>query len=93
MKIAEEEIKRTSEEAVKEALLDVGGELAYESEKAKQFEEKNTELELFNKELQADVEELKQKNKNKFMFGALVGGIGGVLVTSLVFSLVNNFIK
>ena len=93
MKIAEEEIKRTSEEAVKEALLDVGGELAYESEKAKQFEEMNTELELFNKELQADVEELKQKNKNKFMFGALFGGIGGVLVTSLVFSLFNNFIK
>ena len=38
MEIAEEEIERTAQEAVKAALLEVGGELAFEKERADQME-------------------------------------------------------
>ena len=38
MEIAEEEIERTAQEAVKAALLEVGGELAFEKERSDQLE-------------------------------------------------------
>ena len=38
MEIAEEEIERTAQEAVKAALVEVGGELAYEKERADELE-------------------------------------------------------
>ena len=44
MQIAEEEIERTSQEAVKAALLEVGGELAYWKERADLFEGENAKL-------------------------------------------------
>lgn len=93
MKIAEEEIKRTSEEAVKAALLETGSELAYEKEKAILFQKQNKELELYNIGLQKEVEELKRKNRNSLFTGALLGGTGGVIITSIVYFLCSSFIK
>ena len=89
MEIAEEEIERTAQEAVKAALLKVGGELAFEKERADQMEAAKMALENENKKLKAEV----QKKQNQFFYGALIGGAGGVIVTSLVFSLVMGFCK
>ena len=89
MEIAEEEIERTAQEAVKAALLEVGGELAFEKERADQLEAAKLALESENKKLEAEV----QKKNNQFFYGALIGGTGGVVVTSLVFSLVMGFCK
>ena len=86
MEIAEEEIERTSQEAVKAALEEVGGELAYEKERAEQYEALNIELKKEN-------EKLKEENSNKFLLGAVTGGAGGVILTSLIFSLVNSFVR
>ena len=89
MEIAEEEIERTAQEAVKAALLEVGGELAFEKERADQMEKAKEALELENKKLK----EAAQKKQNQFFYGALIGGAGGVVVTSLVFSLIMGVCK
>ena len=89
MEIAEEEIERTAQEAVKAALLEVGGELAFEKERADQLEAAKINLELENKKLKAEV----QKKNNQFFYGALIGGTGGVIVTSLVFGLIMGICK
>ena len=89
MEIAEEEIERTAQEAVKAALLEVGGELAFEKERADQLEAAKVNLEIENKKLKAEV----QKKNNQFFYGALIGGTGGVIVTSLVFGLVMGLCK
>ena len=89
MEIAEEEIERTAQEAVKAALLEVGGELAFEKERADQLEKAKTALEIENKKLKEEA----QKKQNQFFYGALIGGTGGVLVTSLVFTLVMGICK
>ena len=51
MEIAEEEIERTAQEAVKAALVEVGGELAFEKERADQMEAAKLALEAENKKL------------------------------------------
>ena len=89
MEIAEEEIERTAQEAVKAALLEVGGELAFEKERADQLEAAKVNLELENKKLKAEV----QKKNNQFFYGALIGGTSGVIVTSLVFGLIMGICK
>ena len=89
MKIAEEEIERTAQEAVKAALLEVGGEVAFEKERADQLEKAKTALEIENKKLKEEA----QKKQNQFFYGALIGGTGGVVVTSLVFSLLMGVCK
>ena len=89
MEIAEEEIERTAQEAVKAALLEVGGELAFEKERAEQIEKAKLALEIENKKLK----EAAEKKKNQFFYGALIGGTGGVIVTSLVFGLVMGICK
>ena len=89
MEIAEEEIERTAQEAVKAALLEVGGELAFEKERADQMEAAKLALENENKKLKAEV----QKKNNQFFYGALIGGTGGVVVTSLVFGLIMGVMK
>ena len=89
MEIAEEEIERTAQEAVKAALLEVGGELAFEKERADQQEAAKLALEAENKKLKAEV----QKKNNQFFYGALIGGTGGVIVTSLVFGLLMGVCK
>ncbi len=89
MEIAEEEIERTAQEAVKAALLEVGGELAFEKERADQMEKAKLALEMENKKLK----EAAEKKKNQFFYGALIGGTGGVIVTSLVFGLVMGVCK
>ena len=89
MQIAEEEIERTAQEAVKAALLEVGGELAFEKERADQMEKQKLALELENKKLK----EAAEKKKNQFFYGALIGGAGGVVITSLVFGLIGGFCK
>ena len=89
MEIAEEEIERTAQEAVKAALVEVGSELAFEKERADQMETAKLALEAENKKLKAEV----QKKNNQFFYGALIGGTGGVIVTSLVFGLVMGFCK
>ena len=81
MEIAEEEIERTAQEAVKAALLEVGGELAFEKERADQLEAAKINLEIENKKLKAEI----QKKQNQLFYRALIGGTGGVIVTSLVF--------
>ena len=86
MQIAEEEIERTAQEAVKAALLETGGELAFEKERADQLEKQKLALEAENKRLK----ETAEKKKNQFFYGALIGGTGGVIITSLVFSLFCN---
>ena len=53
MEIAEEEIERTAQEAVKAALLEVGGELAFEKERADQLEAAKINLELENKKIKS----------------------------------------
>ena len=89
MQIAEEEIERTAQEAVKAALLETGGELAFEKERADQLEKAKTALEIENKKLKEEA----QKKQNQFFYGALIGGTGGVVVTSLVFSLLIGVCK
>ena len=42
-----------------------------------------------NKKLKEEV----QKKQNQFFYGALIGGAGGVVVTSLVFSLIMGACK
>ena len=89
MEIAEEEIERTAQEAVKAALLEVGGEVAFEKERADQLEKQKLALEMENKKLKEEA----QKKQNQFFYGALIGGTGGVVVTSLVFSLLIGVCK
>ena len=89
MEIAEEEIERTAQEAVKAALLEVGGEVAFEKERADQLEAAKLALEAENKKLKDEA----QKKQNQFFYGALIGGAGGVVVTSLVFSLIMGVCK
>ena len=89
MEIAEEEIERTAQEAVKAALLEVGGEVAFEKERADQLEAAKLALEAENKKLKEEA----QKKQNQFFYGALIGGAGGVVVTSLVFSLIMGVCK
>ncbi len=89
MEIAEEEIERTAQEAVKAALLEVGGELAFEKERADQLEAAKINLEMENKKLKAEVE----KKNNQFFYGALIGGTGGVIITSLIFGIISGVCK
>ena len=84
MEIAEEEIERTAQEAVKAAILEVGGELAFEKERADQMEVAKLALEAENKKLK----EAAQKKQNQFFYGALIGGSGAVIITSLVYGLI-----
>ena len=84
MQIAEEEIERTAQEAVKAALLETGGELAFEKERAEQMEKQKLALELENKRLK----EAAEKKKNQFFYGALIGGSGAVIITSLVYGFI-----
>ena len=86
MEIAEEEIERTAQEAVKAALLEVGGELAYEKERAEELERQNLTLEIENKKLK---EECQKKDKN-FLYGVLIGGTGGVVLISVVMGLLGG---
>ena len=89
MEIAEEEIERTAQEAVKAALVEVGGELAFEKERSDQLEAAKLALEVENKKLKAEV----QKKNNQFFYGALIGGTGGVIVTSLMFGLISGLCR
>ena len=89
LQIAEEEIERTAQEAVKAAMIEVGGELAYEKARADQLETAKKNLEEENKKLKAEA----QKKQNQFFYGALIGGAGGVIVTSIVFNLVMGVCK
>ena len=89
MEIAEEEIESTAQEAVKAALMEVGGELAFEKERADQMEAAKLALENENKKLKAEV----QKKNNQFFYGALIGGTGGMVVTSLMFGLIMGVMK
>ena len=86
MEIAEEEIERTAQEAVKAALLEVGGELAYEKERAEELERQKLALEIENKKLK---EECQKKDKN-FLYGVLIGGTGGVVLVSVVMGLLGG---
>ena len=89
MEIAEEEIERTAQEAVKAALVEVGGELAYQTEMVNELGKVNGSLKMENKKLKEEL----QKKQNQFFYGALIGGAGGVVVTSLVFGLIGGLCK
>ena len=69
MEIAEEEIERTSQEAVKAALFEVGGELAFEKERADQLEKAKLNLELENQKLRkANLKKHLCRLKSAFFF-------------------------
>ena len=87
--IGEEEVGRTAQEAVKAVLVEVGGELAFEKERAEQMEAAKLSLEAENKKLKAEI----QKKQNQFFYGAMIGGAGGVVVTSLVFGIIAGVCK
>ncbi len=89
MKIAEEVIERTAQDAVKAALLEVGGELAFEKERADENEKQKLALEAENKRLKEQV----LKKQNQFFYGALIGGTGSVVITSVVFALIGGLCK
>ena len=89
MEIAEEEIERTAQAAVKSALLEVAGDLAFEKDRADQMAAANSALEAENKRLKEEV----QKKQNQFFYGALIGGAGGVIVTSLVFGVISGLCR
>ena len=89
MEIAEEEIERTAQAAVKSALLEVAGDLAFEKDRADQMAAANSALEAENKKLKEEV----QKKQNQFFYGALIGGAGGVIVTSLVFGVISGLCR
>ena len=89
MEIAEEEIERTAQEAVKAALVEVGGELAYQTEMVNQLERANGNLKIENVRLKEEL----QKKQNQFFYGALIGDTGGVIVTSLVFGLISGLCR
>ena len=86
MEIAEEEIERTAQQAVKAALLEVGGELAFEKERAEELEKQKLLLEAENKRLKEEA----QKKQNAFFYGTLLGGTGGVVLTSLLFVIIGG---
>ena len=71
MEIAEEEIERTAQEAVKAALVEVGGELAYQTEMVNELEKVNGSLKMENRKLKEEL----QKKQNQFFYGALIGGL------------------
>lgn len=56
MEIAEEEIERTAQEAVKGALVEVSGELAFEKERAEQMEAAKLALDVENKRLKEEAQ-------------------------------------
>lgn len=89
MEIAEEEIERTSQEAVKAALFEVGGELAFEKERADQLEKAKLNLELENQKLR----KANLKKQKSFLYGTLLGTAGGVLITTMFFNLINGVCK
>ncbi|MCR5764916.1 MAG: hypothetical protein K6G09_02945, partial [Treponema sp.] len=82
MEIAEEEIERTSKEAVKAALIEVGGELAYQTELANEYEKKNADLIFENMELKNSI----KKNKWKSFNGFCAGFAAGTVLSGFIFS-------
>ena len=46
-------------------------------------------LEMENKKLK----EAAEKKKNQFFYGALIGGTGGVVITSLIFGIISGVCK
>ena len=89
MEIAEEEIERTAQEAVKAALLEVGGEMAYKEEMINQLEKMNADLKFENLMLN---KEISRKKKN-FFYGSVAGTVIGLVASSLIFGIVNGVIK
>lgn len=89
MEYAEEEIERTAQEAVKAVLIEVGGELEYQNERADLLETKNTELQL---ELSRTNEKLRKADEKVF-WSTLIGTTGGIIVTSLIFTLISGIAR
>lgn len=89
MEIAEEEIERTAQEAVKAALLEVGGEMAYKEEMINQLEKANADLKFENLKLN---KEISCKKKN-FFYGTVAGTVIGIVTSSLIFGIVNGVIR
>ena len=63
--------------------------MAFEKERADELEKQKLALEAENKRLKEEA----QKKQNQFFYGALIGGTGGVVLTSLVFGIIRGLIK
>ena len=83
--IAIEEIERTSQEAVKAALLDVGVDLAEANRQAELYKQKAYELEMINESIMEENEKLRSKAK----FWEIAGGVSATtLILALTVSIV-----
>ena len=83
--IAIEEIERTSQEAVKAALLDVGVDLAEANKQAELYKQKAYELEMINESIMEENEKLRSKAK----FWEIAGGVSATtLILALTASIV-----
>ena len=80
MQIAEEEIERTSKEAVKEVLKDVGSELSY-------WKERSDLYEVQNEQLKYEFEQYKKQRR----FETLKGALWGSGITAVVLGVVSVF--
>ena len=80
MQIAEEEIERTSKEAVKEVLKDVGSELSY-------WKERSDLYEVQNEQLKYEFEQYKKQRR----FETLKGALWGSGITAVVLGVVSIF--
>lgn len=80
VEIAIEEIERTSQEAVKEAMKEAGGELSYWKERADLYEVQNEQLKY----------EFEQYKKEK-RFETMKGALWGSGITAVVLGVVSMF--
>ncbi len=82
-KVAEEEIEQTSQEAVKAAMAETAGELAYQTELAEQYQAMNWQLTMEN-------ERIKKDQEKKWMNGFAVGcGVTFCFCFSVTFYIVS----
>lgn len=81
---ADEEIERTSQEAVKAVLVEVGAELAAEQRKREMYEKKAEDLASENRELREENARLARKLKAWKVCGAICGAAAAGMASGIV---------
>lgn len=85
--IAEDEIERTAQEAVKAAVIEVGSECALQEAQAESYASLCENLEAENTALLLENERLKKHGLKNIFAGTAIGAGVGIAFTSLVFLL------